>query len=341
VAPEILVLGVLLLGLTLYALLGGADFGAGVWECNTVLQASEKERALIYRAIGPVWEANHVWFVFVLVGLHTAFPLAFAAVGRALWLPLLLALVGIVFRGVGFVFRSYTAGAVRHQAVWGVVFAFASTAAPFFLGAACGAIASGHLAVTVSGEYTGDYVTAWLSPLSIFTAFFAVGVCAYLAAVYLTREAAQDNDLSLVALWRRRALATGAWMGILAMAGLAMVASDAPLLWAGFRERAWPLVGVSIAGGLGSLWALQQWRFTSAILGAGTAVAAVIWGWGVAQYPMLIPPALTMTAAKGPDAVLRVMLWGMLAGTVLLLPSLIYLFMLFKGKRPEAGADTA
>lgn len=340
-APELIALGTILVGLTLYALLGGADFGAGVWECNTVLQAPEKERTLIYRAIGPVWEANHVWLIFVLVGLQTAFPPAFAAVGRALWLPLLFALVGIVFRGVGFAFRSYAAGAVRQQALWGAVFALASTAAPFFLGAACGAIASGQLAVTPQGDYTGNYVTGWLSPLSIFTAFFAVGVCAYLAAVYLTREAAQDDDLPLVALWRRRALATGAWMGILAMAGLAMVATDAPLLWAGFRERAWPLVGMSIAGGLFSLWALLQWHFTAAVLGAGVAVAAVVWGWGVAQYPAIIPPLLTIAAAKGPDTVLWVMLWGILAGTVFLLPSLVYLFALFKGKRPEAGANTA
>lgn len=333
-APELIILGVILAGLTLYALLGGADFGAGVWEFNTVLQAPEKERTLIYRAVGPVWEANHVWLIFVLVGLHTAFPPAFAAVGRALWLPLLLALVGIVFRGAGFALHAHAVGAVRQQAVWGAVFAFASTAAPFFLGAACGAIASGQLAVTPQGDYTGNYVTGWLSPLSIFTAFFAVGVCAYLAAVYLTREAAQEGDPALVALWRQRALATGLWMGVLAMAGLGMVATDAPLLWEGFRKRAWPLVGMSIGGGLFSLWALLRWHFSAAVLGAGTAVATVIWGWGVAQYPALIPPALTIVTAKGPDLVLWVMLWSIVAGTVLLLPSLAYLFVLFKGKRP-------
>lgn len=328
-----------MVGLTLYILLGGADFGAGIWEFNTALQASEKERALIYRAVGPVWEANHVWLIFILVGLHTAFPPAFAALCRVLWIPLLLALVGIVFRGVGFAFRSYAAGAVRQQAVWGAVFAFASTAAPFFLGASAGAIASGRLAVTPQGGYTGDYVTGWISPMSIFNAFFTVGVCAYLAAVYLTREADHEGDPTLVATWRRRALATGAWMGILAMAGLAFVATDAPLLWQGFRSQAWPLVGVSIGGGLFSLWALLRRRFTGAILGAGAAVAAVVWGWGVAQYPAIIPPALTIEAAKGPDSVLWAMIWGIAAGAVLLVPSLGYLFYLFKGKRPEPIGD--
>jgi cytochrome d ubiquinol oxidase subunit II len=130
-------------------------------------------------------------------------------------------------------------------------------------------------------------------------------------------------------------------MGILAMAGLAMVATDAPVLWAGFRERAWPLVGLSIVGGLCSLWALLRRHFTAAVLGAGVAVAAVIWGWGVAQYPAIIPPALTIAAARGPDTVLRAMLWSIVAGTVLLLPSLVYLFVLFKGKRPKAGKGLA
>ena len=334
--PEFILLGVLLAALTLYIVLGGADFGAGVWEFNTALQASEKERALIYRAIGPVWEANHVWLIFVLVVLWSAFPPAFALLSRALWLPLFLALVGVIFRGASYVFRSHAAGAVRQQAVWGAVFAFASTATPFFLGAAAGAIASGRLAITPQGDYSGDYLTGWLSPLSIFNAFFTVGVCAYLAAVYLSREAMLENDPALVALWRRRALATGIWVGILAMIGLAVVAINAPLLWQGFQARAWPLVGVSLLGGLLSLGALLRYRFTLAVIGAGVAVSTVIWGWGIAQYPFLAPPALTMSAAKGPKTVLWAMVWSIAGGAVLLGPALTWLFYLFKGKRPDA-----
>src|SRR5438552_804125 len=129
------------LGITLYAVLGGADFGAGVWEFNTALRASERERRLIERAIGPVWEANHVWLIFVIVSMFSSFPTAFVALSRALWLPLLLALVGIVFRGAAFAFRSHAVAAARQQEVWGAVFALASTAAPFFLGAAVGAVA--------------------------------------------------------------------------------------------------------------------------------------------------------------------------------------------------------
>src|SRR5688572_8082843 len=169
----------MLIGVTLYALMGGADFGAGVWEFNTALRSPEKEQALIYRAIGPVWEANHVWLIFVVVGLFAGFPAAFSAIFRALWVPLLLALIGIVFRGVGFIFRSYASDSVPEKFVWGAVFAFASTGAPFFLGASLGAILSGQLAVTADGDFTGDYLTGWISSVSVFSAFFGVGVCAY------------------------------------------------------------------------------------------------------------------------------------------------------------------
>jgi cytochrome d ubiquinol oxidase subunit II len=335
-APELIVLLVMMIALTLYALLGGADFGAGVWEFNTALQATEKEQRLIYGAMGPVWEANHVWLIFVLVTLSGAFPTALAGLSRALWVPLLLALAGIVFRGVGFAFHSYATGAVRQQAAWGAVFAVASTATPFFLGAAVGAVACGHLEVTPDGDYTGDYLTGWICPLAIFTAFFAVAICAYLAAVYLARDAARTGDAELVRLWRQRALASGAWLGILAFTGLVVVAMDSPFLWQAFRARAWPLVGMSIAAGLCSLGALWTSRFTAAAVGAGATVTVVVWSWAVAQYPVLVPPSITVATAKAPAGTLWAMVWSIGAGTVLILPALGCLFYLFKGRRPAA-----
>lgn len=325
-------------GLTLYAVLGGADFGVGVWELNPTLRSSERERGVMHRAIGPVWEANHVWLVFVLIGLFSAFPPAFAALSRALMIPLLLAVVGIMLRGAGFVFHHSAAGMARQRAVWAGVFALASTAAPFFLGAAAGAVASGELAVTARGGYAGDYLSGWLSPLSIFSAFFSVGICAYLAAVYLTREAGLEGDPVLVNAWRRRALAAGAGMGVLAMAGLAVTASSAPLLWRGLSGRALPFVGMSVLAGLFSLWALWRRRFTAAVFGAAATVAAVMWGWGAAQYPALIPPAITIETARGPDAVLEAVLWGIVAGSLIVVPSLVCLFYLFKWKRAGAAA---
>ncbi len=333
--PDLILLGVMLTGVTLYALLGGADFGGGVWEFNTALRAPEKERALIYRAIGPVWEANHVWLIFVLVGLFAGFPTAFAAICRALWVPLLLALVGIVFRGVGFAFRSYASDSLPEKVLWGAVFAFASTAAPFFLGASAGAILSGKLHVDADGGYGGDPLTGWVSSLSVFSAFFGVGICAYLASAYMTREAHIAGDAALEKRWRLRAMGTGLWMGVLSATGLALMAADAPHLWEGFQSRAWPLIGGSAAAGCFSLWALWRSHYTWAALGAAATVASVVLGGGVALYPALVPPAITVESARAPREVLWALVASVAAGAVILVPSLVLLFRLFKGKKPE------
>ncbi len=331
-APEILALLLVLVGLTVYSVFAGADFGAGVWEVNTALQASDKERALLFGAIGPVWEANHVWLIFVLVTMFGAFPMAFAAVCQALWLPLSFALVGIVFRGVGFAFRSYSAGAARQQFGWEVVFAIGSTAAPFFLGVSIGAIASGTLKVSTDGAFDGNYLSGWMSPLALFMGFFVVGTCAFLAAVFLTREASVLGDRELTLVWRQRALATGIWMGVLALAGVAYVAIDAPLLWDGFRVRSWPLVAASIVAGFLTIESLARHRYRAAVVGAVLAVVAVIWGWGVAQYPYLVPPAITIDEAKAPERVLWFLIATAGAGALLLVPALAYLMYLFKAR---------
>jgi cytochrome d ubiquinol oxidase subunit II len=330
VGPDDLLLVVMLAALTLYAVLGGADFGAGIWEFTTAFQSSERERDHIYRAIGPVWEANHVWLIFVVVILANGFPLAFAALSRALWLPLFLALAGIVCRGASYVFRSYGLGASRENAVWEAVFALASTAAPLFMGASVGAVASGTLAINASGGFEGDYLTGWLSALSVFTAFYGVGMCAYLAAVYLVREAHQRRDEQLQSLWRRRSLSTGLWMGLLSVAGVVMVRIEAPMLADGFRTRGWPLVALSMVCGMASLVELWRCHFTRAAIASAGAVAAVIWGWGVSQYPLIISPSISKAHAKAPDNVIWMMLVVISLGAVLLLPSLAYLFFLFK-----------
>jgi len=330
--PDDLLLIVMLSALTVYALLGGADFGAGVWEFITVLRASDKERQHIYKAIGPVWEANHVWLIFVLVILMNGFPLAFAALSRALWLPLLMALCGIVFRGASFAFRSYGQESYRERRLWEAVFAIASTATPLFLGASAGAVASGKLAITVTGFYEADYLSGWLSPLAVFSGFYMIGLCAFLAAVYLFREADQANDMELVELWRQRSLLTGIGMGGGALGGLILVWLEAPSLTGGFAARGWPLIILSIGCGIGSL--IEVWRFRSrrAVVAATGAVAAVIWGWGISQYPAIIPPVITSDVAKAPDNVLWIMLAVILTGAALLLPALGYLFVLFKSR---------
>jgi len=333
--PDEVLLLVLLGGLTLYALMGGADFGAGVWEFNTALQATPRERAFLYRAIGPIWEANHVWLIFVLVGLFVGFPVAFAALCRALWLPFLLALAGIVFRGAGFVFHAYGEDPSRARPAWSAVFALASTLAPFFLSASAWAIASGRLEIGADGTFSGSHATGWLNPMSIFGAFFGVAVCAYLASVYLVRDAWRERERALMDLWRRRAIATGVWMGILSAAGLALVMTEAPELWASFAKRSWPLVAASVGAGVVSLAALVLRRPTLAAFSAAGAVAAVIWGWGLAQFPAIVPPRLTAAGTRAPDAVLDAVSIAIGGGFVLLAPALVLLLRLFKAGRPR------
>lgn len=335
---EILVGGLIVIGLTFYTLLGGADFGAGVWEFNTVLRSSKKEKALIYSAIGPVWEANHVWLIFVIVTLANGFPIAFAGISRALWIPLVLALVGIFFRGVGFAFRSHAADKVKQQEIWGAVFALASTAAPFFLGACVGAIASGKLGVDEQGEFDGNYF-GWITPLSIFCAFFGVGVCAYISSVFLTREANVLKDVELVKTWRRRSIATGIWMGILATAGIVIVATSDQELWEGFKVRSMPIVGASIVTGVFSLAALFRRWFNAAVIGAALTVTTVIWGGAIAQYPYLILPNVSFSSSKAPDSVLTAIVITVIIGAIVVIPAFVYLLYLFKGKHPEAGLN--
>ncbi len=229
---------------------------------------------------------------------------------------------------------------MAQQQIWGAVFALASTAAPFFLGAAACALASGRLEVTPDGRFTGSFLTGWISPLSIFASFFAVGGCSYLAAVHLTREAAQDGDRELTRLWRLRSLATGAWMGVLALAGVAIVASDAPTLWAAFRERGLPFVAASVVTGFGSLLGLWRGRFGVAVTAAAATVACVIAGLAVCQYPVLVPPRLTLESARAPEAVLEAVLWSVGGGAVLLVPALGLLFRIFKASRtPRESAN--
>ena len=331
-APELIVLGITFAALGLYAVLGGADFGAGVWEFTTALQSEERERKLIAKAIGPVWEANHVWLIFVLIIILNGFPTAFAAISRALWMPMLLALAGIVFRGAGFIFRAYAVGADWLRASAGAVFALASTCTPFFMGMSIGALSSGEMAIAEDGSYAGNHLTDWITPLSIYSGILAVGMCAYLASVYLTREASMGDDPELLSLWRGRALSTGIWIGILAWLGLLMCWLEAPALWRGLTQRGWPLILTSMVAGVGSLFALRNNQYRLGNLMAATAVATVLLGWGLGQYPVLVPPSITIQSSKSPDVVLWAMAGCILVGAAIMFPALWWLFRLFKSR---------
>jgi len=334
---------VLWLGLTAYAVFGGADFGAGFWD----LAAGDAERgasprALIADAIGPVWEANHTWLIFDLVILWTAFPVAFAAIMTSLFVPLCLAAVGIVLRGAAFAFRPVV-GSARGRRLTTVIFEVSSIVTPFFLGAAGGGIASGRVSTDVGG---GDLIGSWLNPTSILVGLLAIAVCAYLAAVFLVADARRLGQADLAALFLRRATGAAVVAGVLAVVGIAVLAIDAPVLAAELTGRGWPFVLASGVLGAAALAAItRRAPFGTRPLAIG-AVVAVIWGWGVAQYPDILPRTLSLADAAAPSGSLGSLLVVFVAAAVAIAPSLALLFWLTQANRleghvPEAAADPA
>ena len=323
---------------TVYALLAGADFGAGAWDLLSGRTGpGARRRALIEHAIGPVWEANHVWLIFVLVLMWTAFPPLFAAVSSTLYIPLTLVALGVIARGSAFAFRKAVTE-VWQQRIFGAAFAFSSLVTPFFLGAVAGGVASGRVP---PGVARGNVVTSWLNPTSVLSGALAVVAGMYLAAVYLTADARRSGQLDLAAEFRRRALAAGVAAGLLAVAGLAVVHADAPQLWAGLSGRALPLVALSGAAGVASLALLAARRYLLVRVSAALAVAAVLWGWGAAQYPHLLPgaPGLTVAQAAAGPATLQATTISVGVGIVLLVPSLAWLFLLFQRSERQPPAE--
>ena len=331
-SEETAILGIVWLGLTLYVLLGGADFGGGVWDLVASGGRAEDQRRLIAAAIGPVWEANHVWLIFVLTGLLSAFPAVFAGLSIALYLPFSLALVGIVLRGSAFAFRSHGEPESAWQRAWTRVFGVASLITPFVLGAAAASIASGRIRV-VDGAVRADLVGAWTGLLSLFAGLFAVAICAYLAATYLTVEAVQRGERELEDDFRARSMVTGAVAGGLALVGLLLVRAEAPILWDGMLDAGLAFAVLSAVGGLGSLVAVWRRRYRLARAGAVVAVSSVLFGWGVSQWPYLIVPDVTVADAAAPAETLRVVAIGFGIGALVLAPSLYLLFRIFKLER--------
>ena len=264
------------------------------------------QRDLIAHAIGPIWEANHVWLILVVVLLFVCFPVAWAALSTALHIPLTLMLVGVVLRGSAFTFRSYDDASDAVQRRWGRVFAIASVLTPLTLGICVGAVASGRVRV-IDGRVLGGFVWPWLSPFPLAVGALALVLFAFLAAVYLTLETRDD---ALREDFRRRALGAGALLGVLAFGALAIARRDAPLVWAGLSSRPWsfPLhafIATVAMGALASLW----WRsYPLARVLAMLQVTLVVWGWGLGQFPYLVPPDFTFSAAAAPPSVLRAVL---------------------------------
>jgi cytochrome bd ubiquinol oxidase subunit II len=277
-----------------------------------------------------VWEANHVWLIFILVLLWTGFPPVFAAVMSTLYVPLTLAALGIIARGAAFAFRKSTA-VLWQRRLFGAAFAVSSVLTPFFLGTVAGAIASGRVP---PGLATGDLVGSWWNPTSVLGGVLAVGSCAYLAAAYLCADALRLSGTPVADGYRRLALGTGLVVGVVALGGIAVLHADAPDLFHGLTHRALPLVVASAVAGLASLALLALRRYLLVRLAAAAAVTAILWGWAVAQYPHLLPPDTDYAAAQADRAVLVATLLVTGIGAAILLPSLAWLLVLFQRREP-------
>ena len=328
---ELLLAGVLMASLNLYALGAGADFGGGVWDMLASGPRERAQRDAVAHAIGPIWEANHVWLILVIVVLFVAFPAAFAALATALHIPLTLMLVGIVLRGSAFAFRSYGGDDDATQRRWGRTFAMASVVTPVMLGACAGAVASGAIRVR-DGRVTTGFIVAWLAPFPFAIGFFTLALFAFLAAVYLTLEA---DDRELRDDFRRRALAAAVAVGAMALVSFIFSGTGAPSIRRGLAREWWsiPFQAVTGLAALGAIGALWTRRFGLARILAMAQVTLILWGWGLAQFPYLVEPDLTFASAAAPDSVLRPMVVALAAGVVLLGPSLAYLYHVFKAPR--------
>ena len=316
---------VLFVGVTAYAVFGGADFGAGYWDLIAGgATRGERPRAVAAHSIGPVWEADHVWLIFCLVVLWTAFSQAFASIMLTLFVPLTLAALGIVLRGSSFAFRKEVFRTAQ-QRNFGAAFAVSSVLVPFCMGAVAGAIASGRVP---AGGKAGDPWSSWLNPTSIIGGVLAVAVCAYLAATFLVWDARRLDEADMVEYFRRRAIAAAVVTGVVAFIGIFVLHSDARYVFDGLTARALPVVLLSaVCGTLSLVMMIRSAHRWARVLAVG-AVASVVVAWGIAQWPYLLPTTLKVSQAAAPSATLAAVLVVFGLAVVIILPSLGLLYVL-------------
>jgi cytochrome d ubiquinol oxidase subunit II len=325
---EFLIALVTLVSLILYALLGGADFGGGLWDLLASGPRAARQREKISDAIAPIWEANHVWLILVIVLLFTAWPKAFAVMMTALHIPLTAMLVGIVLRGAAFVFRKYDSRRDSVQRRWSRLFGISSVFTPFVQGITLGALTTGKIRLE-NGLLTTGFFAGWFSPFAIGCGFFALGLFAFLAATYLTVDSRGSPDLQED--FRLRALFSGGILLPLAFAVFVTSKKGAPEMYAALTSWWAPLLltwtSLSAILAFVALWIR---KFTLARIAAIAQVTSILTGWCVAQYPYLIYPDLTITNSSAPQVTLRLLIIALGIGALVLLPSLYYLFHVFK-----------
>ena len=330
-------LSILWLALFIYTIFGGADFGAGMLELFAVGESGARQNILIDESIGPVWESNHVWLIFLLVVFFTAFPPAFAAINVVLFIPLLLAVIGIVLRGSSFVFKTH--GIIkksRNVKILSRTFSVASAMTPFFLALSAAAIASGMIHIQNESQVVTNTGSDWLTPFALTIGAMALTLCVTISAIYLTVEATSRGDTELAEVFRRRGLIAGALTAALGLLGLILSPSEAPFLWNGMLDKAIPVVIVTMLVGVAAAAALWFRRYGWARVLIVAEVAFLLLSWGVSQYPYIIPPDVTAASASSPQETQVFLLIGIIIALIIVVPSLWFLFYVFKLKKVKA-----
>ncbi len=336
---------VLFIGVMAYAVFGGADFGAGFWDLIAGgAERGARPRAVIEHAIGPVWEANHVWLIFTFVVLWTCFPEAYESITLTVFVPLTIAALGIVLRGSGFAFRKAVTR-TSSKRNFGAAFASSSVIVPYCMGAVVGAIASGRIP---AGGVAGDPWGSWINPTSILGGVMAVVMAAYLASVYMVWDARRLADDSMVEYFRRRAVVAAVVAGVVAFAGIFVLHHDAPYLYEGLTSRALPVVIVSALCGAGSLYLLLRRSHRLARVLAAGAVATIVLGWGIGQWDYVLPTSLTVAQAAAPSGTITAILVATGIAAAVLGPSFVLLYTLDQrsllpgeGVRDQASAGSS
>ncbi len=337
--PENLAAAVLLIGLIMYAVFGGADFGGGIWTALASGPRARQQRESLFQAIGPVWETNHVWLILVVVTLFTAFPQAFAALFIALLAPFVIALVGINFRGAAFAFRHFGEQTRRHLPATGQVFSISSAITPLAMGMAVTATAAGRIQI-VNGQVQADLWAAWITPFTLVGGLTGLAMCAFLTPIFMTVRTQGDLQED----FRVRGLVAALVLGALTTVAVPVAWFDTPH----FATRLVSpgevvFVAAAVAFGLGTLWLLWTRRYVWAQVTAGGTIAATFGGFGAALYPDLILGELTIAQAAAPQATLVAFLVALPFGALILVPSLVLLYWTFRGEPnpelPPEGAD--
>ena len=332
----VILAGVMLAAVVIYSLSGGADYGAGFWDLMCSGPRQQAQRDLIAQAIQPVWEANHIWLILIVVLMFSGFPAAFSAISLGLAVPLFFILLGIVLRGSAYVFRHYFTGSIRTQLYWGKIFSISSSLTPFFLGIVIGTISSDAVLVK-DGISENGFVRTWFHPFPLSVGVLSLSLFTYLSACYLTIE---TDDPALQNDFRNRALVSGFVSIVAAVFTYIMAKDSAWEIRAGLLQApsAWLVeAGAAIAACVAfqSLWSRSYLR---ARIAAAAQVAFIVIGWGIAQFPYLVRPELTISNSSSPTNVVSDLLIAVAAGAIVLIPSLAVLFRVFKAHRKAVSA---